>query len=95
VWPSLTFDECGRALEELHARWSALLETLTMERLAERIDYTTSTGDDYSSTIGDILTHVVNHASYHRGQIVHAIREAGGAPPMTDFIFYARGVRDR
>ena len=38
----------------------------------------------------DILTHVVLHSAYHRGQIASQMR-AGGAPPAyTDFIHAAR-----
>jgi uncharacterized damage-inducible protein DinB len=40
--------------------------------------------------VGDILTHVVAHSAYHRGQIAAAVRAAGGAPAYTDFIHAAR-----
>ena len=40
--------------------------------------------------MADILSHVVLHASYHRGQIASAMREAGGTPAYTDFIHAVR-----
>jgi uncharacterized damage-inducible protein DinB len=38
------------------------------------------------STMGDTLLQVVNHSTYHRGQVNARLRELGGTPPMTDFI---------
>jgi len=40
--------------------------------------------------VGDVLTHVVTHSGYHRGQIASAIRSDGGTPAYTDFIHAAR-----
>jgi uncharacterized damage-inducible protein DinB len=37
-------------------------------------------------TLGETLLQVVNHSTYHRGQINSRLRELGGTPPMTDFI---------
>ena len=38
----------------------------------------------------DILSHVLRHSHYHRGQIASAVREAGGTPAYTDFIHAVR-----
>jgi uncharacterized damage-inducible protein DinB len=39
----------------------------------------------------DIILHVINHASYHRGQLVTMARSLGAInPPRTDFIYYKR-----
>jgi uncharacterized damage-inducible protein DinB len=37
-------------------------------------------------TMGETLLQVVNHSTYHRGQVNSRLREVGGTPPMTDFI---------
>lgn len=37
-------------------------------------------------TFGETLLQVVNHTTYHRGQINSRLREVGGTPPMTDLI---------
>jgi uncharacterized damage-inducible protein DinB len=36
--------------------------------------------------LGDLLKHVVNHSSYHRGQLVTMVRQAGGEVVSTDFV---------
>jgi uncharacterized damage-inducible protein DinB len=35
------------------------------------------------------LRHVVNHGTYHRGQIANMMRQVGAAPPSTDVLFWA------
>jgi len=40
--------------------------------------------------VADVLTHVVLHSAYHRGQIASLIRSGGDAPAYTDFIHAAR-----
>jgi uncharacterized damage-inducible protein DinB len=60
------------------------------ETLAREIDYRNSTGTQFRNTVSDILTHVVLHGSYHRGQIARLTREAGGTPAVTDYIAFVR-----
>ena len=42
--------------------------------------------DPAPMTMGETLLQVINHSTYHRGQINSRLRELGGTPPMTDFI---------
>lgn len=55
------------------------------------IPYKTTAGVPYESLSEDIILHVCNHGTYHRGQIAKLLRSAGIAPPATDFIFLRRG----
>jgi uncharacterized damage-inducible protein DinB len=90
VWPDLDLDECALELVELQGDWSGWLETLDQDGLEEGVGYRTTKGEFWTSTVGDILTHVVLHGSYHRGQIASAIRAVGGTPANTDFIHAVR-----
>lgn len=47
-------------------------------------------GVKYESTVLDILTHVVNHSTYHRGQIASLIAATGTKPAVTDYIALTR-----
>ena len=52
--------------------------------------YTNSDGTKFESTISEILTHLVNHGTHHRGQLSMILRQEGFAPPVTDYIAYLR-----
>ena len=40
------------------------------------------------------MLHVVNHSSYHRGQVTNLVRQVGGTPKATDYFYYLlnRGI---
>jgi uncharacterized damage-inducible protein DinB len=90
VWPDLDPEACAGEITELQGEWERCLESLTDEDLEDGVAYRNSLGQFWTSTVGDILTHVVLHSSYHRGQIAAAVREAGGPPAYTDFIHAVR-----
>jgi uncharacterized damage-inducible protein DinB len=90
VWPDLDLDACATRLTELAGDWMELLAPLDDDGLADGVAYRNSKGEFWTSTVGDILTHVVLHAAYHRGQIAAAVRAAGGEPAYTDFIHAVR-----
>jgi uncharacterized damage-inducible protein DinB len=58
---------------------------------SEKISYKTSKGDTYENNIEDILMHLVNHGTYHRGQLITMLREQGITYiKSTDIITYLR-----
>lgn len=42
------------------------------------------------NSLRDILFHIVNHSTYHRGQIATEFRQNGLEPLITDYIFFRR-----
>jgi uncharacterized damage-inducible protein DinB len=56
------------------------------------INYTNTKGEEFTSTPADILTHLFNHSTYHRGQIAVLLKEKHGTAPVTDFIHCARSM---
>ncbi|NJN41670.1 MAG: hypothetical protein HC811_04955 [Flammeovirgaceae bacterium] len=57
----------------------------------QKIDYSNLKGDAFGNTVEEILFHVVNHSTYHRGQVVTILRHLGiDKLPATDLIRYAR-----
>jgi uncharacterized damage-inducible protein DinB len=86
------------SLIELRAYWqsvcddmSQFLATLDDRKLRETLSTTTITGS-YSAPYWQMIQHVVDHSSYHRGQIVTMLRQLGVTPPSTGLI---RFYRDR
>ena len=92
VWPSLTLDEAERLAAENAAAFNKVISELTEESRQTPITYRNSAGEQFTSTLEDILTHVSLHAAYHRGQIAVSIRAAGDVPSPTDYIAFARGA---
>ena len=90
VWPELSLDECAAHLAELPGLWRDYLASLTPARLAESVAYTNSKGEPWTSVRADVLTHVVMHSAYHRGQVALDVRAAGATPAYTDFIHAVR-----
>lgn len=92
IWPILTLDECERLAAENVSAFNELVSGLTPELLQKRVTYKNSAGDQFTSTIEDMLTHVTLHGAYHRGQIASSIRASGDTPNATDYIAFVRGA---
>ena len=62
------------------------------EKNFERVfDYKTFAGQPMKSIFRHMVTHVVNHASYHRGQVTTMLRQLGADPPKSqDLIAFYR-----
>ena len=58
--------------------------------MAHPIVYRTLAGVEQQNPIGELVRHVVNHGTYHRGQIAMRVRQLGAVPPDTDYILWLR-----
>ena len=87
VWPDLSLEDCANRLDRLSGE---LLESLNYEPLSQPVTYTNSKGEPWTSTVEDILVHLVIHSAYHRGQIASDLRAAGHEPVYTDYIHAVR-----
>jgi len=93
VWPDWDAGRCGTEAGTLPREWDLFLEETGEEGLARAIEYTNSQGERWSSTVEDVLLHVVMHSVYHRGQAAAHVRANGGTPAYTDFIHAVRTRR--
>jgi uncharacterized damage-inducible protein DinB len=92
IWPTLTLDECAKLAAENAVAYLKLADELTPQSRERRITYRNSAGDQFTSTLEDILTHVSLHGAYHRGQIAVSLRASGDTPVPTDYIAFVRGA---
>jgi uncharacterized damage-inducible protein DinB len=68
-----------------------VLETLGPDGVERRIEYKDFRGAPRSDVFWQMLQHVVNHGSYHRGQVTTMLRQLSAAPPKSmDLIAYYR-----
>jgi uncharacterized damage-inducible protein DinB len=90
VWPEPNLPQCEAEAAKLGGEWLEFLDLITAGDVSQSISYKNSNGEAWTSTIVDVLTHVVIHSAYHRGQIASHMRASGQTPAYTDFI---HGVR--
>ena len=77
------------AWDEQRAKLTAFVERLDDRTLHEDMDYRTTDGQHWRQPLSHMLQHVVNHGSYHRGQVTTMLRQSGGRPPEgTDLIAF-------
>lgn len=75
-------------LAACHLRWMQTLREVKPEKV---IHYTNLAGQRFESFLGDIAAHVVNHGTYHRGQLRERAEAHGSKDfPETDLILFIR-----
>jgi Uncharacterized protein conserved in bacteria len=80
-------------LDEIEAKRYRLLEGISDEQLAFDRSIVYLSGKTDTQRFQDMLVHVVNHSTYHRGQITLMFRQLGHAPPSTDFVVFRAETR--
>jgi uncharacterized damage-inducible protein DinB len=83
-----TLAEVEAAWQPVRAGQLSYLDGITDADLDARLEYRNIAGQTKSYGRGDILLHVVNHATLHRGQLVSLLRQLGRTPPQTDYSFF-------
>jgi uncharacterized damage-inducible protein DinB len=82
--------------EQLQADWPAIQQKwegwagqIDDTGLAGKVTYQSRIdGREHENQAQQIVMHVVNHATLHRGQVVGMLRQLGVKPPPTDLLFY-------
>ncbi|MBK5212978.1 MAG: damage-inducible protein DinB [Flavobacteriaceae bacterium] len=87
VWQHLEMDNLQLINNE---NFEHSKEVLQKNNLNKPINYTNSKGQNFTNTVGEILFHIINHSTYHRGQLISLLKTKGVEPIVTDYIFYKR-----
>lgn len=86
IFEGKSLEECIESCQRNQSDWINFLETANFESI---ISYQSLEGKAFSDKLPNILTHVVNHSTYHRGQITNTLK--GKIKLLsTDFIFFLR-----
>lgn len=64
--------------------------SLTADDVQRVIHTKTMAGVEFAQPLWQMLQHVANHGTYHRGQIATLLRQLGAKPISTDLIFFYR-----
>ncbi len=90
VFPTWTVSECEAKLSELTEAIKTFMSSLTESQLADLIPFRDIRGNANQAVVEEILFNVVNHSTYHRGQIASRVRAAGNTPAITDYYVWLR-----
>ena len=95
LFPAWDLEKVEHRALSLDVAWLTYVRALQLQNAGvdTAVEYRTTEGTLFRSTVLEILTHVVNHSSYHRGQIATMVAQCGTRPASTDFILYARTER--
>ncbi|HMO34177.1 MAG TPA: DinB family protein [Lacibacter sp.] len=90
-----TMKETVNGLLHQSLLWKNWAAEVTAEQLCTPLPPNEAGGDRFPASKGDVLVHVCNHSTYHRGQLVHMLRQLGMTDiPQTDYIHWCRSVRN-
>ncbi len=84
-----TLDAVVQLLDEGNRAFERLVAGLTPEQLASIWNYQNFQGQSCRVPLWAVYRHVVNHATYHRGQVSAKLKRLGVDPPSIDFVFWA------
>ena len=85
---ALSFDDLVQLWPPQWTQIHHWLETASDETLSQTLPFDLSPGKRFDCPRWQIVRHIVNHATLHRGQIVGMIRALGKKPPCVDYIEY-------
>ena len=90
IWKMYTLEELCNMQQISSNNWLAFIRS--SHSFTNNIAYKNTKGQNHVSEVSNILIHVVNHATHHRGQIAMLLRQKEIVPIDTDFIIYDRTI---
>lgn len=84
-------------VESIRGRWLEIerdlldyVASLTSEEVQRVVQHKTTAGVPQAQPLWQMLQHLVNHGTYHRGQVATMLRQLGAKPIATDLILFYR-----
>ena len=90
LWGKYDVPALKQMVEEADEQWMNFIHE--HENFDRVLKYRNYVGDYFESNVQQIMIHLVNHGSYHRGQVAMLLRQRGFEPINTDFITYDRVI---
>jgi uncharacterized damage-inducible protein DinB len=90
-----TLDECEQLMKENLEGWKKYPADKSIEDLEQPIEFIAAWETNPSKrrmSIEDALIHIINHSSYHRGQIIASIKGKVDELPQSTYIIYASEI---
>ncbi len=90
LWGDYSLDQLEEMAAYIGKEWVDFIEST--DDFNRELVYKNYTNDPYVNNVEQIMIHLVNHSSYHRGQIAMLLRQKGFEPINTDYITYDRVI---
>lgn len=87
VWEQIDPTQFSILFKENFEKLFKILDTVS---LSLTVNYTNSKAEIFKNTVEEIIIHLCNHGTYHRGRLASYLRRAGGEPPITDYVILKR-----
>jgi len=87
-WDTLDLQAIRTAWETVDTERAEWLAGLTHDDLDRVIAYRNTRGEPHTRTIWQMMRHVINHSSYHRGQVTTLLRQLGARAVSTDLVYF-------
>jgi uncharacterized damage-inducible protein DinB len=75
---------------EIQGRLLAIGQSLEAGDVETIINYRNLAGQPFSTPVWQVILHVVNHGTHHRGQVVTMLRQLGQTPNNIDLVRFHR-----
>jgi uncharacterized damage-inducible protein DinB len=95
LFQTRTLAECEALMQENLLGWKTYLSNKTEIDLEQSIEFMAAWEANPSKrimSIEDMIIHIINHSSYHRGQIVQLIKGQVDELPLSTYIIYASNI---
>jgi len=98
VPPPLQLDSAGQLrsfCDSIEQERYAFLSGLTESVLQAPVSFSDMAGTPFSEPLFELMQHVVNHGTYHRGQVTTLLRQCGAQTISLDMLYFFRAERDK
>jgi uncharacterized damage-inducible protein DinB len=80
-----------RMIAKQNKLWEAWVAQASLTEINNKFTYRNTRNEEFTQPVFDVLLHMFNHGTYHRGQWVNQLRECGvNKIPATDYIVFSR-----
>jgi uncharacterized damage-inducible protein DinB len=90
IWQVYAPEELPKKSQVITNLWVKFLSETSEENILSIMRYTNSQGEPFANSIVDTMMQVINHGTYHRGQINKLYRQKNIDPAIIDYIIFVR-----
>ena len=90
LWAERTPESLRYDTERYYLSWINYLDGLETAEFDKMVNYTNSKGDTFTTRLTDIIAHVINHGTHHRGEMLIHMKQEGFELPNIDYITFVR-----